>query len=379
MEGASHMHVDVLVVGLGPAGASAAAEAARRGLRVLAVERNAEPGLPVQCAEFVPMMIGMEVPDMGDIRIQAISQMNTFVADETVENTPDFRGWMVDRAPFDRHLIAEAQKAGADCHWSTPLRKLSPESVAIIGDDVTVHAKAVIGADGPRSRVGEAIGAMNTELVETRQITVDLLSTHAAMDIFLNDGIVGGYAWLFPRAGVCNLGLGVTPEHKARLKPLLDELHAHLVAKRRVGKTIHRHTGGLIPVGGIVGPTDMLGQTPVLLAGDAAGLTNPVTGAGIASAVMSGKMAGIAAANFVIGDPDAPEDYAEELSDIFGPSLALALRRRHEILDTWRQGGLPTESDMRKAWIAFPQYWTRDADAAPASRSTKTPEAIATP
>ena len=59
MAGAAHTEVDVLVVGLGPAGAAAACEAASRDLNVLAVERNAEPGLPVQCAEFVPMMIGM--------------------------------------------------------------------------------------------------------------------------------------------------------------------------------------------------------------------------------------------------------------------------------------------------------------------------------
>lgn len=379
MPGGSHIETDVLVVGLGPAGAAAAAEAARKSLRVLAIERNAEPGLPVQCAEFVPMMIGMELPDMGDSRVQAIAEMHTFVADGEPAVKPDFRGWMVDRAGFDRHLISKAIEAGAECRWSTPLRSLDAQGTATIGGGETVNAKVVIGADGPRSRVGGAIGAVNSELVETRQVTVDLLDTHAATDIFLNPGIVGGYAWLFPRGNVCNLGLGVVPEHKARLKPLLDALHAQLVADGRVGATVHRHTGGLIPVGGIVGPAGMLGNTAVLLAGDAAGLTNPVTGAGIPSAVMSGKCAGAAAADYVRGDTDAPGDYAEELDDIFGPSLALALRRRHQILDTYRQGGLPTIGDMRKAWIAFPQYWTKDAGAVPAPRTHKTLEASQAP
>lgn len=379
MAGAPHIDVDVLVVGLGPAGAAAAAHAAAKGLRVLAIERNAEPGLPVQCAEFVPMMIGMEMPDMGDSRVQAIAEMHTFVDDEAAAVTPDFRGWMVDRARFDQHLIARAQEAGAQCRWSTPLREIAPDGVATIGAGETVRAKAIIGADGPRSRVGEAIDAINTDLVETRQITVDLTDPHAATDIFLNAEIVGGYAWLFPRGGICNLGLGVTPEHKARLKPMLDALHAQLVAQGRVGETIRRHTGGLIPVGGIVGPTGMLGQTAVLLVGDAAGLTNPVTGAGIPSAVMSGGMAGAAAAHFVAGDAQAPDDYAEELDDIFGPSLALALRRRREILDTYRQGRLPAKGDMRTAWIAFPQYWNKDAGPAPAPQTRKTLEAIQAP
>ena len=370
MTGAAHTEVDVLVVGLGPAGAAAACEAASRGLNVLAVERNAEPGLPVQCAEFVPMMIGMTTPDMGDSRIQAIGEMHTFVAGDAPHATPDFRGHMLDRARFDRHLIDKAIKTGAECRFATPLRGLAPDGTATIGDGETVTAPVVIGADGPRSRVGEAIGAVNTELVETRQITVDLPDPHAATDIFLNADIVGGYAWLFPRGNVCNLGLGVVAEHKARLKPLLDALHAQLVAEGRVGRTIHRHTGGLIPVGGIVGPTGMLGERAVLLAGDAAGLTNPVTGAGIPSAVLSGTMAGASAADFIGGDADAPADYAEELDDTFGPSLALALRRRREILDTYRQGRLPDNGAMRNAWIAFPQYWNKDAGPLPAPRKT---------
>jgi len=324
----------------------------------------------VQCAEFVPMMIGMTTPDMGDSRIQAIGEMHTFVACDAPHATPDFRGYMVDRTRFDRHLIDKAIKAGAECRFATPLRGLAPDGTATIGDGETVTARVVIGADGPRSRVGEAIGAVNTELVETRQITVDLPDPHAATDIFLNADVVGGYAWLFPRGDVCNLGLGVVAEHKARLKPLLDALHAQLVAEGRVGRTIHRHTGGLIPVGGIVGPSGMLGERAVLLAGDAAGLTNPVTGAGIPSAVLSGTMAGASAADFIARDTDAPADHAEELDDTFGPSLALALRRRREILDTYRQGRLPDNGAMRNAWIAFPQYWNKDAGPLPAPRKT---------
>src|SRR5690606_38137653 len=52
---------DVLVLGLGPAGARAATEAARRGYRVLAIDRKREAGRPVQCAELVPALIGCEV------------------------------------------------------------------------------------------------------------------------------------------------------------------------------------------------------------------------------------------------------------------------------------------------------------------------------
>ena len=357
--------IDVLVVGLGPAGASAAAHAARAGLSVLAIERNAAAGLPVQCAEFVPLMLGTGHLGHGETRIQPIDRMDTYVGIDAAELTPDFRGVMIDRAAFDQSLIAEAEEAGAECRFATPLKALDADGSALLGDGTGVRARVVIGADGPRSPVGRAIGAINTELVETRQITVDLVAPHPATDIFLSADIVGGYAWLFPKGDVANLGLGVIPSAKAALKPLLDALHARLVAEGRIGAAIHRHTGGLIPVGGLVGgdsgPIGQLGDTTVMLAGDAAGLTNPITGAGIATAVLSGRMAGDAAAAYLKGDNDAAADYAEELADVFGPSLALALKRRAQLVAAYERGAMPDGEDLRATWIAFPQYWDREA------------------
>ncbi len=56
--------IDVLVLGLGPAGACAAAQAALQGCTVIAIDRKKVAGRPVQCAEFVPAMIGMDVTDL---------------------------------------------------------------------------------------------------------------------------------------------------------------------------------------------------------------------------------------------------------------------------------------------------------------------------
>jgi len=361
MSAAPHTSVDVLVVGLGPAGAAAADAAACAGRRVLAIERNTQPGLPVQCAEFVPMMIGAELPDLGDTRLQTIARMETFVAGAAPFITRDFRGYMIDRARFDQHLIAQAQAAGAKCRFGTPLLDLAADGTATLGDGSRIKARAIIGADGPRSAVGKTIGAAITEQVLSRQITVDLTTAHDATDIFLHPDIIGGYAWLFPRGAQCNLGLGVLPQHRARLKPLLDDLHAKLAAEGCVSRRVHHHTGGWIPVGGMAGPLGRLANSQVLLCGDAAGLTNPITGAGINTAVVSGRMAGEAAVALLHGDEGAPEDYAEELSDIFGPSLRLACRRRAQILQTYAGGGTPAPHDLRDTWIAYPQYWTKDA------------------
>ena len=97
----------------------------------------------------------------------------------------------------------------------------------------------------------------------------------------------------------------------------------------------------------------------MLLAGDAAGLTNPVTGAGIAAAVLSGQMAGEAAAALHRGEAGVTCAYVEELREVFGVSLARAVSRRRDLLRAYANSELPSLQAMRQGWIAFPEYWSR--------------------
>jgi digeranylgeranylglycerophospholipid reductase len=105
-------------------------------------------------------------------------------------------------------------------------------------------------------------------------------------------------------------------------------------------------TGGAIPVGGMLRPWGNLGKSLVMLAGDAAGLANPVTGAGIAAAVHSGRLAGQAAAT------GAVQDYEEELADVHRAALERAARRRRELLSSNHE-----KAALRRGWIAYPEYW----------------------
>ena len=338
--------VDILVVGLGPAGASAAREAARAGCSVLAVDRKHAAGEPVQCAEFVPRLIGQDVEGMAPVAIQPIEAMQTFVESAAADRTDGFTGTMIDRDRFDALLVAQAEDAGADCRFDT-----------VWDSGFEVAAKLVIGADGPRSKVRAAAGPAQPRLIETRQITVPLLDPNQATDIFLSAEIEGGYAWLFPKGEVANLGVGVAPAARRKLKPVIEALRRRLIAEGRIGETVLGHTGGAIPVDGIVGPVAALPDgTPVLLAGDAAGLTNPVTGAGIPAAVMSGALAGEAAAHWIAGAADALDDYNEDIEGLFGASLCRAVERRRELERTFA-ASVPQPADLRRGWIGYPEYW----------------------
>lgn len=349
--------IDVLVVGLGPAGSSAAAAAARGGARVVAIDRKRVAGHPVQCAEFVPALIGQQVPGLDAHRQQAIRAMTTFVEDEPPHLKEQFSGVMIDRRAFDAALVERATEAGAETWFGLTLRGIDADGTARLSDGSQLAARIIIGADGPHSAVGAAVGIENTVLAETRQMTVPLLQPFEETDIFLSRRLPGGYAWLFPKAGVANLGLGGDPRWRHKFKPLLDDLHAQLVAQGRVGRDILGHTGGAIPSGGMLEPVAAIGGAHVLLAGDAAGLTNPITGAGILAAVVSGEMAGDAAAALVAGHSDSADSYREDLAEMFEASLARAVARREALMRVHDAAREPAPVDLRRAWIAFPDYW----------------------
>ena len=348
---------DLLVVGLGPAGSRAAAAAAGAGLAVVAVERRPVAGSPVQCAELVPGLLAQEVDALATVTGQHIGRMLTFVEEDPADETPDFLGRMIDRAAFDRRLAAVAAAAGASCRYGTAIRDIAPDGTVEASDGSRWRPRLVIGADGPRSVVGAAAGRRNRDFVETRQLTVPLRGRHDATDIHLRADYPGGYAWLFPKGARANLGIGLAATARARLKPLLDDLHWRLVAQHRVGAAVLAVTGGAIPVGGRLGAVAAIGRVPVLLAGDAAGLANPVTGAGIAAAVLSGSLAGAAAARWIGGEPGALAAYEEELADLFDVALARALRRRCALLARHGAECRPDRAALRAGRIAYPDYW----------------------
>ncbi len=351
--------VDVVVVGLGPAGSRAAAAAARAGLRVVALERRREAGRPVQCAELVPLLLDQELPGLGAVTAQPIGRMQTFIEDAPPDETCPFPGRMLDRAAFDRHLAAEAAACGAECRFSTAVLAITREG-DVLTSSGTLRPRVLIGADGPASRVGAAIGQTNHELVDARQVGVTLPADHDATDIFLAARYPGGYAWLFPKGGQANLGVGVDRSARGTLPELLAALQARLTAAGRIGAPVGALPGGATRVGGLLPAVGSLGAVQVLLAGDAAGLTHPVSGAGIAAAVQSGDRAGQAAAAWLGGHDAAPGDYADELADLFGASLARGLRRRRALRED-AAGGAPSATALRRSWIAYSEYWAEDA------------------
>ncbi|MBK1692900.1 geranylgeranyl reductase [Ectothiorhodospira mobilis] len=352
--------VDVLVVGLGPAGARAAAAAAARGARVLAVERRPRIGVPVQCAEFVPLPMGRYARETG-AWVQAIEHMTT-VLPSGATRVSDFPGMIIDRATFDQGLAEQARQRGAELRTQSPLLALDPRAgrarIRRAGETRTVAFGALVAADGPASTVAARLGLPPLPCVHTRQYTVPLNQGRTDTLVRLSPAFPGGYGWLFPRGGQAHLGLGMDKSRARDLKTPLEAWHRQLVNEGLVGARILARTGGAIPVGGLRHP---LCHGRVLFAGDAAGLTHPITGGGIAPAVLSGEAAGTAAAARAGGDAAAPQDYAEDLQDTYGPGLARAVDRRRELDRIWGTRRAGEDTPHRRGWIAFDEYFAATA------------------
>ena len=349
---------DVLVVGLGPAGACAAAAAARAGCSVIALERKKTVGIPVQCAEFIPLPAARHVRE--EARAQPIAGMATFLpSGERTERA--FGGLMIRRDRFDQALARAAQEAGALLWTDAVLRSLDAEAssarVSTASGLRELRYGTLVAADGPLSPVAASLGLPRLPVVGTRQYTVPLRREHRDTDIWLSPRYPGGYAWLFPKGEVANLGLGLDPAFDADMKAPLDALHASLVQEGRVDAEILFRTGGPIPVGGL---RERLIAGNVLFAGDAAGLTHPITGAGIAPAVASGERAGEAAARWLAGERDALAEYASELREVYAPSLSRALAARCRMALAWNTPRAADDRAHRAGWISFDEYYGRN-------------------
>jgi geranylgeranyl reductase family protein len=352
----NRVQTDVLVVGLGPGGSCAALTAAAAGAKVIAVERRREVGVPVQCAEFVPLPMG-KYALASEVFRQRVSGMTTILpSGEKVAS--DFPGIMIDRARFDQALARQAAAAGVTEIMEASFESVDPQrSIATVskgGKRVEIRFRVLVAADGPNSRVAQSLDLPRLETVDTRQYTVPLLRRHGHTDIWLSADYPGGYAWLFPKGNVANLGLGLDTKLAADLKAPLDALHAQIAGTGLVGMDILGRTGGAIPVGGL---RDRLVVGNALFVGDAAGLTHPITGAGIAAAVISGEAAGASIARLLDGERDALADYEEDVRDQFQTTIDRAVARRRWMLEHWTLPAVREDTLHRRGWIAFPEYF----------------------
>ena len=348
---------DIVVVGAGPAGSSAALAAAGRGLRVTMIERRDVVGRPVRCAEYIPKPLLGEVNLENGFVVQPVRGMRTFIPGTEVKETLS-PGFIIMRDLFDQGLARKAAGAGAEILLSTRVLSRNGNSILLKergGPCSKIEASVIIGADGPHSTVGAWIGSVNQNLIPAIQVRVPLARPMEWTEVYFDKEIYAGYGWLFPKGGEANVGLGIKPGHSnsGRIRKLLERFVDQRAREGKIRKEILGWMAGWIPAE----PPRKVTRENILLAGDAAGQTHPITGAGVAQAVICGGMAGKWAAEAVEkGDLKLLNQYDDEWRDLFGDTLKRAFQRRLLMEREW--GSL--EHIIKYCWVAFREYYMGD-------------------
>jgi geranylgeranyl reductase family protein len=301
---------DVVVVGVGPAGISAALGLARSGARVALADKAAFPR-DKACGDLVGPRgvqvladLGLRVPDAGrgsDLLAVGPSGRRSRLPAFTGRTYPG-HGIIVPRLALDHAIREAALEAGA-----VPVRARITAVEAggdgrldavISGDGQRLAGEVIIAADGALSPVARLAGMLDPQTALWGFAIRAYVPAEVPLPLLvLLDAspwrIYPGYGWLFPgENGQANVGIGVGLGSSRRQAPLRGDLarlvamlgqHGDLGRDARPGPVM----GGWLRMGGTGAPP---AAGNVLLAGDAAGLINPLQGEGIGPAMVEPRL-----------------------------------------------------------------------------------------
>jgi len=339
--------VEFLVVGSGPAGATAAREAARGGVETLVLEKDPVVGVKRVCAAGLRpgFCENFDLP-------RSIVHCNP---SSLTLHGPNGRpvivrigeGLTTTREELDGTIAQFARDEGATIRTQSLFRSVEKNGDATVveyadlasGERLKVRAKSVFFAQGSTARIDQtsplSYDAWTQGLITCYQYRVYLDRAADAraydtleMHYYVTAGGRNVIAWMFPKKDHLSIGLGI--QSKMSGKELRSELDAFLptVAERLfpgVGYTL-REEGNLL-YGGAPRPTVSAGD--VMVGGTAAGLVDATTGEGIHEAAMSGRLAAGAVVRHKRGEAaDAPKSYEHDLKAMFYSRL----RHRHKLM-----------------------------------------------
>ncbi|MDE2060158.1 MAG: geranylgeranyl reductase family protein [candidate division NC10 bacterium] len=291
------MRYDAIVVGGGPAGATAALTLAKAGVRVLLIERRRLPRYKA-CGGCLSQRVERLLPiDLGKLIEESITNLTfTWRGRDPVDATfsdSEPMAFMVWRDKFDQALCNRAVDAGTELLDGQAVRavRASANHIEVDFDGRTATADFLVGADGASGvvardlfpdRTQPSVVGLDAELPLTSEGEAALKGR-----VILDVGRVpGGYCWAFPKGGVASVGVSIDRRAAKRALPCLTDF---LTSSRFSDRRAVRTTGALIPV--YHDGTGPLHRGRALLTGDAACLVDPFLGEGIYYAIQSGQLA----------------------------------------------------------------------------------------
>ena len=298
---------DAIVIGGGPAGATAADDLALAGHRALLLDR---PGRIKPCGGAIPPILLTEFEIPESLLVARVNQARMISPADNKVGMPIADGFvgMVDREHFDEWLRERAASHGAERRagrFRKLLRDDDGTAVVVYSDDQGEHhlrTRSVIGADGARSEVArQAIpGSENMPYVAAyHEIVSSPTNPEVDFDATRCDVYYRGalspdfYAWVFPHGDTTSVGVG-SAQRGFSLRRAVDDLRG--VSGLEASTTIRRE-GAPIPLKPLKRWDN---GEDLVLAGDAAGIVAPASGEGIYYAMVGGRLAAEAVGEYLL-------------------------------------------------------------------------------
>jgi len=306
---------DVVIIGAGPAGSSTAREIARSGWRVVLLERGAYPGQRNVCGGSIE---GTDAEEMGLtddlIHKRIVRREHYFPWGVTTVTSPHVTTL---RRELDRWLAEQAVAAGAELFTRTQARAVIRETtgrVAVTVTDlathreITYHTHLVVFADGPNTLAPRSgnLGFVRAPTTTAVGLIYELDWSNTPLDHY--EVHLGarfspwGYIWVFPKRDLLNVGITILPS-RGGSRLIEARLQAFIESRPDLReRPIVRRAGAHIPVV----PAARIHDDSMLAVGDAAGMVEALTEAGIAKGVVGGRLAGqVACEALAAGDLSA--------------------------------------------------------------------------
>jgi len=300
---------DAIVIGGGPAGSTAARYAAQGGASVLVIDGRDPIGSPLQCGELVPSNDEMrrlcpDVPDIEDLLrtpehvISLRTNQMHLVPPSGKPLRYSFEGLVLNRVAHDEELVELARSRGVEYLVGTRVAEINSSTV-ILADGSQYNAQVIIGAGGHNDPLRKSHWDVDSLNIPVKFVLVDGIFDDA-LELHFGSVAPGGYAWVFPKQGGANIGLGIQ-RNLAKGRSL--NLYSEEFFSRYQGEVIFSGAGSL-PMSGTI-PKFVKGNH--LLVGDAAGMVLPSNGAGITIAMIGGRIAGQVVAEHLADDTPLEE------------------------------------------------------------------------